>query len=305
MKKTYITILTSITLISVLMVKFLPFHGHELPDFRDSGAQYAPLLPKNLPIPGEAAAQPVPLFSQNVVNSAWFEARETGKETGLEVPNNVYVPEDVADSAHVFAATCFTGEHLAEENSARDELCPCIFYTPQFLADAVPCGVSAQSDKPEQPIGQPFAGAAVVSGNGPTPEVQEQSADPTPSASYVYFYTGIPVMPAPQAVFVYPGGAVRTAPMSLSPASTASSSVSQPPFFVPSAPSQTMATQTMSARTVPVSMVRANVVPVFVPQVAPSRFGAPRLVYPNGVVIKPQVYYPGQPVRNTIRGFTP
>ena len=45
--------------------------------------------------------------------------------------------------------------------------------------------------------------------------------------------------------------------------------------------------------------------PVFVPQVVPSRVGVPKWVYPNGVVIKPKVYYPHQPVRNTLRGVTP
>jgi len=45
--------------------------------------------------------------------------------------------------------------------------------------------------------------------------------------------------------------------------------------------------------------------PVFIPQVVPSRVGMPRLIYPNGVVIKPKVYYPSQPVRNSFRAITP
>ena len=32
-------------------------------------------------------------------------------------------------------------------------------------------------------------------------------------------------------------------------------------------------------------------VPIFVPQIVPSRVGVPKWVYPNGVIIKPQVYY--------------
>lgn len=49
----------------------------------------------------------------------------------------------------------------------------------------------------------------------------------------------------------------------------------------------------------------STVVSVFVPQVVPSRVGMPKLVYPNGVVIKPQVYYPHQPVRNSFRVVMP
>jgi len=47
------------------------------------------------------------------------------------------------------------------------------------------------------------------------------------------------------------------------------------------------------------------VVPVFIPQIVPSRVGMPKLVYPNGVVIKPKVYFPHQPARNTLRSVTP
>ncbi|GHT17985.1 hypothetical protein FACS1894189_4980 [Planctomycetales bacterium] len=48
------------------------------------------------------------------------------------------------------------------------------------------------------------------------------------------------------------------------------------------------------------------VLPIYYPQqVVPSRFGSPKLVYPNGVVIKPKVYFPHQPVRNILRGITP
>ena len=62
-------------------------------------------------------------------------------------------------------------------------------------------------------------------------------------------------------------------------------------------------------KTVPIvyapAPLTAPVVPVFVPQVVPSRVGMPKLVYPNGVVIKPKVYYPRQPVRNSFRAVTP
>ena len=52
-------------------------------------------------------------------------------------------------------------------------------------------------------------------------------------------------------------------------------------------------------------MVQSFAAPVFVPQVVSSRVGPPRWVYSNGVVIKPKVYYPRQPLRNSIRGVTP
>lgn len=45
--------------------------------------------------------------------------------------------------------------------------------------------------------------------------------------------------------------------------------------------------------------------PVYMPRMVPSRFGAPKLVYPNGVVVKPKVYVPGQPIKNTLRAVTP
>jgi len=79
--------------------------------------------------------------------------------------------------------------------------------------------------------------------------------------SYIYFYTGIPVQPAPTTIIFNTSG--------------------------------------FSSVTV------AAPVPVFVPQVVPSRVGAPKWVYSNGVVIKPKVYFPNQPVRNTFRAITP
>lgn len=45
--------------------------------------------------------------------------------------------------------------------------------------------------------------------------------------------------------------------------------------------------------------------PVFFPNVVPKRHGAPKLVYPNGVVVKPKVYVPGRPLKNAIRAVTP
>ena len=77
-------------------------------------------------------------------------------------------------------------------------------------------------------------------------------------------------------------------------------------YFFTGVPAR-LAPTTALIYTVPVPMptVQSYAVPVFVPQVVPSRVGAPKLVYPNGVVIKPQVYFPHQPVRNVVRGVTP
>ena len=90
--------------------------------------------------------------------------------------------------------------------------------------------------------------------------------------SYVYFYTGVPVRSAPMTTVVYTGGLTTAAPAPVMP-------------MMP--------------------VVQPYAVPVFVPRVVPSRVGAPKLVYSNGVVIKPTVYYPRQPVRNAVRGVTP
>jgi hypothetical protein len=102
-------------------------------------------------------------------------------------------------------------------------------------------------------------------------QVQESSATASP-VSYVYFFTGVPVQSVPNTNIVYSGGPAGAAPAT----------------FAPTMPS-----------------VQSYGVPVFVPQVVPSRVGAPKLVYSNGVVIKPKVYFPRQPLRNSVRGVTP
>jgi hypothetical protein len=47
------------------------------------------------------------------------------------------------------------------------------------------------------------------------------------------------------------------------------------------------------------------IAPVYTPFIVPSWHGSPKFVYPNGVVIKPKVYFPNQPLRNTFRTVTP
>lgn len=100
--------------------------------------------------------------------------------------------------------------------------------------------------------------------------VHDAPATPTSIApsSYIYFFTGIPVpqtpMPtAPVMQFVYTRGF------------TSVSMTSTP-------------------------VVQSYAVPTFVPQVVPSRIGAPKWGHSNGVVIKPTVYFPHQPLRNAM-----
>jgi len=105
----------------------------------------------------------------------------------------------------------------------------------------------------------------------PVPARTEPRSTPPPTTvpptsaapvSYIYFLTGVPVRTVTAPTIVYTGVSLTAAP----------------------AP-----------------VVQTFAVPVFVPQVVPSRVGTPRLVYSNGVVIKPKVYFPNQPVRNSIR----
>jgi hypothetical protein len=99
--------------------------------------------------------------------------------------------------------------------------------------------------------------------------VQKEQQPTASPVSYIYFYTGVPVRPTQAATtIVYTNGG----------------------GFMPAAPAP---------------LAQSFAVPVFVPQVVPSRVGAPKLVYSNGVVIKPRVYFPNQPVRNSVRAFTP
>ena len=103
----------------------------------------------------------------------------------------------------------------------------------------------------------------------PSAPALPQPKESAPPAAYLIFYTGVPVRHAPTSTFVVLPPAVQTS-------------------IVPVVP-----------------VVQPNAVPIFVPQVVPSRVGPSKLVYSNGVVIKPRVYFPHQPVRNSIRGVTP
>ena len=109
--------------------------------------------------------------------------------------------------------------------------------------------------------------------------VPQQSAGTVAPISYVYFYTGVPVRPLPTASVLY---------------TAVPASVAQAPFVPIVRPAAA-----------PMPVVQSFSVPVFYPQVISSRVGAPKLVYTNGVVVKPKVYYPRQPLRNSLRGVTP
>jgi hypothetical protein len=101
----------------------------------------------------------------------------------------------------------------------------------------------------------------------PPPAKGQQYSGTIPTVSYVYFYTGVPVRPIPMSNIVYTS--------QITPATPA----------------------------MPVAQPLA--VPIFIPQVVPAQRGAPKLVYTNGVVIRPKVYYPNQPFRNSMLRFTP
>jgi len=98
-------------------------------------------------------------------------------------------------------------------------------------------------------------------------EATEELAPVSAAPSYLYFYTGVPVQPVPMFTVSYTG---RFTTVTATP-----------------------------------SVIQSSVVPVFVPQIVPSRAGAPKWVYSNGVVIKPKAYFPNQPVRNSLRAVTP
>ena len=124
-------------------------------------------------------------------------------------------------------------------------------------------------------------------------ETQTPSVPMAPAGPYVYFYTGAPVQPAPVLVgpsfqFVY-----ASDPIVYTSSFTSLSVVSVP--VVQSYVSQVYVPQVSIPQ---VSVPQNFVSPVFFPQVVPSRVGAPKWVYSNGVVIKPTIYFPHQPVRN-------
>ena len=136
-----------------------------------------------------------------------------------------------------------------------------------------PDALTVQAPSPVAPVSQP----------------PDKITVPAP-VSYIYFYTGVPVRSVP------------TVPMS--------SAIVYTKGVVPAVPSQTVSVSTVPVSMPPVLMtsmptVQSYGVPVFFPRVVPSRVGASKWVYSNGVVIKPKVYYPHQPVRNSLRGVTP
>lgn len=77
-------------------------------------------------------------------------------------------------------------------------------------------------------------------------------------------------------------------------------------YYTPLVPMQPVACPYQPIPYPPV--VQPAMLPVYMPSmVLPSRFGhgSPRLIYPNGVIVKPKVYIPGQPLKNAVRAITP
>ena len=147
---------------------------------------------------------------------------------------------------------------------------------PQLLVEQAeePSDPEPETISPPSIITQSFVVAMTDRETLPTP-APVISSSPAIAAppSYLYFYTGVPVRPVPTIATpmttVFPTGGFTSVTVMQTP------------------------------------VARMHVVPVFTPQVVPSRVGAPKLVYSNGVVIKPKVYFPNQPFRNALRGVTP
>lgn len=80
------------------------------------------------------------------------------------------------------------------------------------------------------------------------------------------------------------------------------------PYYAPIAPMQPVVVPYQAMPYPPQPVMQPTMLPVYMPSmVLPSRFGhgSPRLIYPNGVVVKPKVYLPGQPLKNVVRAVTP
>jgi len=126
----------------------------------------------------------------------------------------------------------------------------------------------------EQPTPEPAPIAAVVETPEDTSASTASTASVTPG-SYVYFFTGVPVQPAPMPIapttyFAYSG-------FTFTSVSVVSAPVVQPYY----------------------------VAPVFVPQMVPSRMATPRWVYSQGAFFNSQVYFPYQPVYNAVYVIAP
>ena len=150
---------------------------------------------------------------------------------------------------------------------------------PQLLVESAEERSVPAPIPPPSIVPQSFVVAMTDVETPPAPASEAPSSPATAaSPSYIYFYTGIPVRPTP----------TTTSPIPVSPASTI--------FYTGGFASVTV---------VPTPVAKTHVVPIFTPQTVPSRVGAPKWVYSNGVVIKPKVYFPHQPFRNALRGVTP
>jgi len=174
------------------------------------------------------------------------------------------------------ALSALFAEPAEEPVITEPTLPPATIFTPPatVLAEEAVAVVEDEVVVIEQPVPapEPAPAASVVE----TPDDTPASAASTESlapGSYVYFFTGVPVQPAPMTYFTYSGFTF------------------------------------MSVSVVPAPAVQPTyVAPVFVPQVVPSRMGASRWVYSNvyshGAFMNSQVYFP-QPVYNAVYVIAP
>jgi len=242
MKRTgiYIVIGASLILVGVVLVNLLPLEQRETPSILpDQATLFEELLP-TIPL-SEEADIPVEVLAEVAMpfNNNGFPVPVVTLPLDIPVPLDVPVELSglFAEPAEVLPAS----EPVLIQPVVV--LQPLVALEEEAVVEELPIFVSVE------------------------PVQATPSTAPVPPA-YIYFFTGIPVQPAPMPIALHTGG------------------------FMP-------------VTFVPVPVIQSQVVPVFTPRVVPSRVGAPRLVYPNGVVIRPTVYFPNQPFRNVLRAVTP
>jgi len=222
----------------------LPRKEQKLSVLHDQVSPFESLLPHESDLLADALAESAPLCAQQV--PAW-EARPIPTPPSAPATTPTPIPTPTPPSAPITTPTPI----------------------PTPTPTPVPPSAPATTQVPETDV--------LTEQEPPSAPALQPPAPHVAPASYIYFYTGVPVRSVP-----VPTAVVNTG------------------VFTPAAPA-------LPVSAVPVSMpvVQSYGVPVFVPRVVPSRVGAPKLVYSNGVVIKPKVYFPHQPVRNSLRGVTP
>jgi len=241
MKRTgaYIVICVSLILVGVILAKLLPLEQKKVSSILPEQAASFELLLPTIPLPG-IVDMPVEMPAEVAVSVASEAPLAPAISLPLELP--------------VELSELFT--EPAEELPVSEP----VLIQPSVVLQSL---VALREE------------AAVVEELPSIEPVQATLCTPVPAVpKYIYFYTGIPVQPAPMPAMVHTGGVLHTGGF-------------------------------MSVTFVPAPVIQSPVIPVFTPRVVPSRVGAPRLIYSNGVVIRPTVYFPNQPFRNVLRAVTP